>query len=97
MSIFRFALRRYGGTSQLAWEPQTRWLPSAARIALSLTNLHFCCYRQGESRVLAVGADAKRMIGRTRQSLPNALKDGVIADLTSSDASGTSLKARERK
>ena len=56
---------------------------------------------KSESRVLAVGADAKRMIGRTPGSIiaERPLKDGVIADF---DVTEVMLryfieKARERK
>ena len=56
---------------------------------------------KSESRVLAVGADAKRMIGRTPGSIiaERPLKDGVIADF---DVTEVMLryfieKARERR
>ena len=100
MSIFDSLFGEYGG--DLAIDLGTANTLVAVRgQGIVINEPSVVAIDKSESRVLAVGADAKRMIGRTPGSIiaERPLKDGVIADF---DVTEVMLryfieKARERK
>ena len=100
MSIFDAIFGEYGG--DLAIDLGTaNTLVSARGRGIVLNEPSVVAIDKSEDRVLAVGADAKRMIGRTPGSIiaERPLKDGVIADF---DVTEVMLryfieKARERQ
>ena len=100
MSIFDSLFGEYGG--DLAIDLGTANTLVAVRgQGIVINEPSVVAIDKSESRVLAVGADAKRMIGRTPGSIiaERPLKDGVIADF---DVTEVMLryfieKARERR
>ena len=100
MSIFDSLFGEYGG--DLAIDLGTANTLVAVRgQGIVINEPSVVAFDKSESRVLAVGADAKRMIGRTPGSIiaERPLKDGVIADF---DVTEVMLryfieKARERR
>ena len=81
MAFFDALLGEYGG--DLAIDLGTaNTLVSARGRGIVLNEPSVVAIDKTEDRVLAVGADAKRMIGRTPGSIiaERPLKDGVIAD-----------------